>query len=175
MSLFRRLPLAGVLFSTLFIAACGFQPLYGSGQGVVGGAVADDLADVRITTIPDRVGQIVRNDLLDRLNPFGEPNAPRFSLAVELEEGKEGLAIQIDDTVTRFNLTLTANYALTDAVTAEILTTGSVRATAAYNVLRSDFANVIAERDAQQRAAREISDELKTRLAVYFGGLGGQE
>ena len=28
----------------------------------------------------------------------------------------------------------------------------------------------IAERDAQQRAAREIADELNTRLAVFFGG-----
>jgi len=175
MSLFRRLLSVGVLFATLIVAGCGFQTLYGSGQGIAGSAAADDLADVRIAAISDRLGQIVRNDLLDRLNPFGEPVAPRFLLAVELEEGKEGLAIQIDDTVTRFNLTLTADYALTDALTGELLTTGSVRATAAYNVLRSDFANVIAERDAQQRAGREISDELKTRLAVYFSGLGGLE
>jgi LPS-assembly lipoprotein len=170
MSLFRRLRPTGLLIATIIVAACGFQPLYGSSQGVLSGAVVEDLAAVRITAIPDRVGQIVRNDLLDRLNPFGEPTSPRFSLAVELEEAKKGLAIQIDDTVTRFNLTLTANYFLTDAQTGAMLTAGSVRATAAYNVLRSDFANVIAERDAQQRAAREIADELNTRLAVFFGG-----
>ena len=170
MSLFRRSRPTGLLIATIIVAACGFQPLYGSGQGVLSSAVVEDLAAVRITAISDRVGQIVRNDLLDRLNPFGEPTSPRFSLAVELEEAKEGLAIQIDDTVTRFNLTLTANYFLTDAQTGAMLTAGSVRATAAYNVLRSDFANVIAERDAQQRAAREIADELNTRLAVFFGG-----
>ena len=173
MLLFRRLPPAGLLVATLIVAACGFQPLYGSEQGVLSGAVVENLAAVRIIGIADRLGQIVRNDLLDRLNPFGEPTAPRYSLAVQLEEAKEGLAIQIDDTVTRFNLTLTANYFLTDAQSGAVLTTGSVRATAAYNVLRSDFANVIAERDAQQRAAREISDELKTRLAVFFGGVRG--
>jgi LPS-assembly lipoprotein len=89
---------------------------------------------------------------------------------VELEEAKEGLAIQIDNTITRFNLTLTANYFLTDARTGTAVTAGSLRATASYNVLQSDFANVIAERDAQQRAARNVADELKTRLAVFFGG-----
>ena len=92
-------------------------------------------------------------------------------MSVALEEAKEGLAIQIDDTVTRFNLTLTANYLLSETATGVVLTSGSVRATAAYNVLRSDFANVIAERDAQRRAARVVSDELKIRLAVYFGGI----
>jgi len=168
MSLFRLLRPVGLLGATIIVAACGFQPLYGSNQGVLSGPVVEDLAAVHITAISERVGQIVRNDLLDRLNPFGEPTSPRFSLAVELEEAKEGLAIQIDDTVTRFNLTLTANYFLSDAQTGTVLTTGSVRAKAAYNVLRSDFANVIAERDAQQRAAREIADEMKTRLAVFF-------
>jgi len=170
MSLFRRLRPTGLLIATTIVAACGFQPLYGSGQGVLSGAVVEDLAAVRITAISDRVGQIVRNDLLDRLNPFGEPTSPRFSLGVKLEEAKEGLAIQVDNMVTRFNLTLTANYFLTDAKTGAMLTTGSVRATAAYNVLRSDFANVIGERDARQRAAREIADKLNTRLAVFFVG-----
>ena len=165
-----RLAKTGFLIATLILAACGFQPLYGGGQGVMDGAVMADMAAVRIAPISDRVGQIVRNDLLDRLNPFGQPASPQYSLFVALEEAKEGLAIQIDDTVTRFNLTLTANYSLNEAATGVVLASGSVRATAAYNVLRSDFANVIAERDAQRRAARVVSDELKTRLAVYFGG-----
>jgi len=172
MSLFRRLRPTGVLFAIIIVGACGFQPLYGSGQrsNAEGGATVEELASVHITAIPSRVGQILRNDLLDRLNPFGEPKSPQYSLSVELEEAKEGLAIQIDDTITRFNLTLTANYFLTDARTGTTLIAGSLRATASYNVLQSDFANVIAERDAQQRAARNVADELKTRLAVFFGG-----
>ena len=68
MSLFRRLRPTGLLIATIIVAACGFQPLYGSSQGVLSGAVVENLAAVRITAIPDRVGQIVRNDLLDRLN-----------------------------------------------------------------------------------------------------------
>lgn len=171
MSLFRTGRwLFGILAVMLLAGACGFQPLYGTSRSSLDGAVVAELAAVRIAPIPERVGQIVRNDLLDRLTPLGEPASPQYGLTVGLEEAKEGLAIQIDDTVTRFNLTLTANYVLENADTGSIVTAGSVRATAAYNVLRSDFANVVAERDAQRRAAREVSDELKTRLAVYFGG-----
>ena len=160
---------AGILGATL-LGACGFQPLYGTGRTPLDGAVVADLAAVRIEPIPDRVGQVVRNNLLDRLTPLGEPASPRFQLSVGLAEAKEGLAIQIDNNFTRFNLTLTASYVLEDAGSGSVVTAGKVRATAAYNVLRSDFANVIAERDAQLRVAREVSDELKTRLAVYFGG-----
>jgi LPS-assembly lipoprotein len=160
----------GVLGIVLLVNACGFHPLYGAGREPLNRAVVAELASVHIAPMPERVGQIVHNDLLDRLTPLGEPGAPRYKLSVGLEEAKQGLAIQIDDTITRFNLTLTANYVLEIADTGSIVTTGRVHATAAYNVLRSDFANVVAERDAQRRAAREVSDELKTRLAVYFGG-----
>ena len=34
--------------------------------------------------------------------------------------------------------------------------------------MRADFANVIAERDAEDRAARVIAEEIVTRLSVYF-------
>ena len=169
MSLSKR-PLrpTGILFAALTITGCGFQPLYAGSQAMSSDTIVEALATVHISTISDRVGQIVRNDLLDRLTPFGQPVSPQFSLVVSLEEAKEGLALKIDETVTRFNLNLTANYSLTDLQTGSVLTMGSVRATSAYNVVRSDFANIIAERDAQRRASREISDELKTRLAVFF-------
>ena len=45
---------------------------------------------------------------------------------------------------------------------------GTVRSVAAYNVVSSDYANVVAERDAELRAAREVGDEMKLRLAVYL-------
>lgn len=153
----------------MLLGACGFQPIYGAGESF-NGAVVAELAAVRIAPIADRVGQIVHNDLLDRLTPFGAPAQPRYELAVRLAESKEGLAIQIDNTITRFNLTLTATYRLEEAASRAVVAAGSIRATAAYNVLRSDFANVIAERDAQRRAAREVAEELMTRLAVHFAG-----
>ena len=153
----------------LALAACGFHPLYGT-EGELPANIAAELAGIRIATLEGRVGQVLRNDLLDRVTPLGEPAAPNYLLTIALTESKEGLAIQRDATVTRFNLTLSANYVLRHPVTGVPRVSGTVRATASYNVVRSDFANVIAERDAEDRAARVLADELKTRLAVEFAG-----
>ncbi|MSP20938.1 MAG: hypothetical protein EXQ93_05345 [Alphaproteobacteria bacterium] len=148
------------------LAACGFQPLYGSRAD--GPHIQSELDDTFIRPVDQRVGQILRNDMLDLITPLGEPARPRYVLNVEMVESKEGLALERDATVTRFNLTLTANYDLQDARTGEGLNAGTVRATAAYNVLRNEFSNVSAERDAEARAARVVAEEIKTRLSIYF-------
>ncbi|MSP21248.1 MAG: hypothetical protein EXQ93_07020 [Alphaproteobacteria bacterium] len=162
----RRALLAAIGSIPMFLTACGFQPLYGIDRRAAD--IVVELGDIRIPEIEDRLGQLVRNELLDLVTPLGEPKPPRYVLRVDLKEQKEGLAIKRDATITRFNLTLTAEYELTDAVTRARLNNGTVRATAAYNVVRSEFANVIAGRDAEVRAALVVAEEIKTRLSIYF-------
>ena len=153
------------------MAGCGFRPLYGANPGAAGAGVTDSLASIAILQGDGRVDQIVYGDLLDRLTPFGTPREPRYELRISLTELREGVALERDAAVTRFNLTLEAAYVLRDASTRQTLTTGTVRAIAAYNVLLSEFANVAAARDAQERAAQVAAGEIETRLAVYFVGL----
>jgi len=50
----------------------------------------------------------------------------------------------------------------------KILYETSLRATSAFNVVDSEFATLSAERDAEERAARDLSGEVVTRLALYF-------
>jgi hypothetical protein len=42
------------------------------------------------------------------------------------------------------------------------------RATDAYDVLVSDYATLVSRDDAVDRAIHELSDDIRTRLAVYF-------
>ena len=148
------------------LGACGFQPLYG-GRGV-GAAVRPALAQIQVMRIPDRIGQQVRNNLLDSLTPRGAVPKPAYRLNVALTVEKEGLAIQIDDQVTRYNLTLTAHYRLLSTTDGRELHKGSTRSIAAFNVAVSDYATLIAERDALTRTARDASDEITMQLAVFF-------
>ena len=55
-----------------------------------------------------------------------------------------------------------------DAASGDVLTNGIVRAVAAFNVVQSEFANIAAENDAEARAARDVSEEIRNRLGVYF-------
>lgn len=148
------------------LTACGFRPLYGP-QGGYDASLAE-LASVRILPIPDRIGQVLHNSLLDRLTPGGAPLNPRYRLGVSMVKQKEGLAFEKDESVTRINLTLSATYQLTEIATGNIVTAGSARSVAAFSVVRSEFANISAEADAERRAARAVGEDIWIRLGVYF-------
>ena len=150
------------------VSACGFRPLHAPG----GGAVPSVLAKFDVAPIPDRLGQVVRNHLVESLTPRGSPIAAKYRVVVSLQLSKEALAIARDDSATRFNVSLEATYELLLVSSGDIVLKGTVRSVSAYNVVSSDYANVVAERDAELRAAREVSDEVKTRLSVYLAQNG---
>ena len=161
------------LILLFLLANCGFQPLHGSRAGPVAGSTVSDMSYVMVAAIPDRTGQLVRNKLLDRLHAGGMAAKPVFRLIVHLKESREGIAFQQGDSATRFNLRLSARFELVDSRDGASLLKGHTRAIAAYNVVRSDYANLISQRDAQKRAANSVVDGIQNRIAVYFSRLRG--
>ena len=147
----------------LSLSGCGFRPLH-KPRGSHGGIA--DLAFVKIDSISDRSGQLVRNELLELFNPHGLSVQQVYRLSVILNEAKEGLAFQKDDSVTRFNLRLLGEFILRDERVDTAVLTGRSRAIAAYNVVQSDYANLIAERDARKRAASNIARDIATRVSI---------
>ena len=156
--------LAGAVLASA-VAACGFQPLYGT-KATRDQAVAE-LSSVAVEPIPDRIGQMVRNNLIDRMHTRGRAWQPRYRLKVNLSLTNEGLAVRSDDVVTRRNLTLSAGYTIFNGDGTVVLFEGRTFSIAAYNIGDSEFANLSAERDAHVRTAREVSEEIKNQV-VYF-------
>jgi LPS-assembly lipoprotein len=167
----RRLLLLGLLGVLGPLAACGFEPLYGQ-RGAAGGSAAAELATIRIVPIADRTGQLLYNELRDRLNPRGKPASPRYLLTITLEETKEELAFRGDETATRANLNISATYELrrtvseSEAGNDEVVTTGLARITTAYDILESQFATLVSIDDARARSVRALGDDIQARLAV---------
>jgi LPS-assembly lipoprotein len=149
----------------LGLAGCGYHPLYGERATSVS---VEDTSLVYVAGIPDRPGQILRNDLIQRLNPSGQPTRPIYTLTVGLTVTSTGVSLSRDNTTSRTSITTTANYTLTDTTTGKALFSARSRATDAYDVLVSDYATLVSRDDAVNRAIREISDDIGTRLAVYF-------
>lgn len=175
MSWSRRRTL-GLLIAAAPIAAsgCGFRPLYGQRAGGASAGRELGLTSVQVVRASDpkydRLGQILHNDLLDRINPAGRPADPRYTLAVNIAVFREETGIQITEQATRARLTVNANFTLSDIRTKKPLTNGSERSVNSFNILDSQFAALNAERDAGARAVREIADSIKARLALYFDG-----
>lgn len=162
---------AALLFVATLLTACGFQPLYGERTGGV--AVRQSFNTISIAPIPDRVGQLVRNQLIDALTPQGQPRDPAYVLAVTLTQTKQGVAFRSDEQVTRLNFTLEARFVLREFVGGAFVTQGNTRSVAAFNIVRSEFANIAAEADAQQRAARQVANSIALWLGVHFAGTPG--
>jgi hypothetical protein len=201
------------------LAGCGFRPLY-AGPG--GEAVAEELAAIEVRAPLTRLGSFLQNQLIDDLNPAGLSTAKRYRLDVRLRRSRQALAIQLDDTITRYDLTLAAFFTLrgigdaaeprpddVDEVEIEVDTAlampdlsdlepddpladrdddeaaedgsaetkaaplyrSAVRRVASYNVIREPFATLIAEQDAEQRAAIEVSRSIRTLLTIHFESL----
>lgn len=144
---------------------CGFQPLYGGGER---NATVAELNRVEIGQIADRVGQELRNSLIDRMStdPTGAPAL--YHLTVDVNQGQSALAIQADDSITRYNLAMAANFTLAYLATGEVVYQNSARAVGSYNVVDSDYATLVSQRDAEKRAALEISDQITTLISVFF-------
>ena len=151
------------------LGACGFQPLHGTRARP--GSTATDLAYISVAPIAERSGRLLRNNLIDLLGGARLRVRPVYRLDIKLDEKREGLAVDRDSSISRFNLRMTARFRLTDTRSNETVFKGRSRAIAAYNTVRSDYANLIAERNARARGADVLATEIKTRLAIYFSRL----
>ncbi len=148
------------------LTACGFQPLYGNLTN--GAAVTEELEGIAVGQSNSRLGVILRNYLIDQLQPSGRGGDVNYRLAFRIREGQIGAGERLDASVTRYTYRLTVAYNLTNAKTGKVDYTGQSFSAVSYDVVDSQFATVVSREDAQDRAAREISEDMKIRLAMHF-------
>lgn len=165
MSWARRPALVSLLLAAL-VAGCGFQPLYDrSAPGSPTTATA--LQGIVIAPIAERSGQILRNYLIDATGSNGSGVPTRYTLTVTLAEATSDLALLPDGTTTYARYTATSNYVLRDAASGAVALQGALTASNSYNALASGYATIIAREDARERALRQLSTDMVTRLALF--------
>ena len=160
------------LFVLGLLGACGFRPLYFDRTA---GGVPSELAIIKVEPIPDRIGQQLHNHLLTALNPRGLSQRPRYNLQILVKESTSSLAVNKSAFATRANLIVNVNYRLTTPAGGKTLFSAKSSITVSYNILDSEFATLMAEKDARARAVREVSDDIRIRLGVFLARQQGQE
>lgn len=149
------------LAACLLLAACGFRPMYARSS------VPPQMASIYVEPIPERDGYEMRTALIDLLRSDGEPAGKAYNLKIILDESSQGIALQNDATITRYNQTLEAHYTLTDAQ-GTVLTSGTQSALSAYNVVQSPYATLIGAQDSSKRAAQQMAERIQLELAAWF-------
>jgi len=161
----RNLRIAAALAFAFAASGCGFHPLYGDSGDTTQNA--EKLAAIYVDPIPERLGYELRNTLIDLFDSSGRPSEDSYRLHVTLTQKSQGVAVQNDAAITRFNDTLTVTYVLSD-MKGTVITQGSETGLSAYNVVESPYATLTAQRDADTRSAEDIAYRIRTDLAVFF-------
>jgi len=158
-------------------AGC-FQPLYGEHSLTNSPAIGPALAAVDVNQIAApsgsseaRVAVEVRNQLLFDLTGGAAPPPPTHRLAVRMSSNR--MSVIVDITSGRPDVEdygLNVNYTLTDIKTGKPVITGNTFARVSYDIpgQAQRFARARGLRDAENRAAKLIADNVKARLASYF-------
>ncbi len=156
----------GLLCCGLLLAGCGYRPLYASDQNAT--SLAADLAGVGIAPIPDRMGYLVRTRLLNQVNPFGQRQSLVYRLEITLNEERIALAVQDDRTATRFDIRVLATARLIHIQSDRVVFEAASRSSASYNVVTSDFATLVTARDAEDRVADQLSEEIALKVSLFL-------
>ncbi|MET0181733.1 MAG: LPS assembly lipoprotein LptE [Caulobacterales bacterium] len=146
------------LLSLLVLAACGFQPMYG-GQGG-----QDPIGPVQISEIDGRAGHVLRTELSRLLSIEDAAGQPQ-QLDIQLTEQIIPLGLRRDETASRGELRLTANYSFLRAGDTVPLR-GSLVSVVNYDVPLQAFGGIAAQDDARERAAETLAQRVRAELAL---------
>jgi LPS-assembly lipoprotein len=177
----RRLAaLACVAASGLFLcAACsdgtGFHPMNAS-AGFGGTGALERLAEVDIAPIPGRVGQRIRNELIYQSTGGGLPAPPKYRLEIAIRESVTSTLVNSEGNAFGQIYNLDAAYRLIRISDKAVVAQGRSYGRAGFergaptttDSSRSIFANVRAREGAENRAAKTVADELKTRILAQL-------
>jgi LPS-assembly lipoprotein len=159
------------------LAAC-FQPLYGqpplSGAPTIGDALA--AVDVQQIDAPRgsgnaRIAVELRNDLLFDLTGGAGSIAPTHRLVIQMTTSRSALIVDPQTGRTEAEVTgIDVKYTLTELATGRPVVNATAFARVSSDIpgQQQRFARSRAQRDAEDRAAKVLADQIRSRLASYL-------
>ncbi len=165
MSLSRNALIAGVL--ALGLAGC-FRPLYGS-QEFNGLSAQQGLASVAVEVRGERLEHYLRNELEFNLrggNPTSGPT--RYTLTVSATTRTSSAIVdRLAGVAESAALFIDARYQLREPGKTTPVTEGTASVAVSYDRSIQRFANVRAVRDAEILGARQLADQIRSRVALF--------
>jgi LPS-assembly lipoprotein len=160
------MPLRILLLPVVLMAlsACSYRPLYGTGAN--GSSVVAALSQVAVDEQKTRAGQQVRNELISSLG--GNGGTARYVLHMIPTETTTGVSSISAQKLSRKRYKLTVKYELIDVKTGKPVTSGASFSNVSFDTIEQPLADLQAADNAQLRAAQEVSEDIRTRLAAVL-------
>ena len=169
-----RSVLAGILLAG--IAGCTVEPLNRSlaRQEVTASGSSTShalLASAVVDPVSTRAGQQVRNKLLFALNGGNPASGGNYRIKLKVVTNEVTLLIApASFAPTAAQAVMNVRYELIDTRTGKKVTVGNRRTFASFDKTTQSFANERAYRDAENRAAAEIAQQIRLALVQAVSG-----
>jgi LPS-assembly lipoprotein len=166
-ALFAAMSAVAGLMGACADGSTGFRPLYASAE-MGGSGASERLAAVDVAPIPGRVGQRIRNELIFQTTGGGTPAPPEYRLDIAIRESLSSTRVKLDGNAAGQVYNLDASYKLVRLSDKVVVAEGKSYSRAGFERMTSIFANVRAREDAENRAAKTLGEELRTRLMAHL-------
>lgn len=159
------------------LSACGFEPLYVERapdegwyyKGKFDTSITDEMALIKVEPIADRVGQLIRNELLDRFTPKGQPKKPAYRLIVDdIQKSVVEQAMRDDITASRERVEYKIQYHLYNVADGQELVKGDSLVYLSYDIMDNPYSTTFSQKKAEKDAARILANDISLRMGAYF-------
>lgn len=155
-----------LVVAALPLAGCGFRPLYAD-RGA--DSTVNKLADIDVSAPENATGRVLKYNMLDRLSETGyAPASAAYKLVLMPTAYTQDVAVQQNSAVTRANYVMVVSFSLVETAKGKTVYRSTARSRSSYNRVESEFANLTAAKDAEERTSEAIADDIKLQLSVFF-------
>ncbi len=149
------------------VSGCGFRPVYAPRAGQPGGSQAQ-LATIQVALIPERAGQLLRQELQARLD-HGDAVAKRYELMVSFGLTEDIIGLQQDTSFTRLRMVGSGKWTLKSLPGQTVVTSGQARSLDGLDVIDQQYFEAdLASETVTRRIATAVADQITLQLASYF-------
>ena len=166
-----------VLALIMCVCACGFEPLYVEKTGgddlwyynnEYDTDIVHEMAQIKISGVTDRIGQLIKNELMDTFNPHGTPKNAKYFLKIEpVDKETTEQALRDDITATREKVKYTVSYELWSEEKGHLVS-GKSWIYLSYDLLDNPYSTTMDRKKIEKDGAKIIANDISLRIASYF-------
>ena len=166
-----------LLAAASLASACTVRPLYSDAASTTGAlpSATADLKSIAIEPVDTRYAQQVRNNLIFYFNGgSGQPADAKYKMKLIVTEElikEASVSVDNENRPTAASLYMTGAYIITEPASGKEIAKGVRTIPAHYDQPSQEFANLRANRDAENRAARELAELLRLDIAQKLAKL----
>jgi hypothetical protein len=159
------------------LAACGFEPLYVEKTGgddlwyynnKYDTDIVREMSQIRINAAGGRMGQMIKNELIDMFNPYGAPKNAKYFLKIQAPRvSTTQQALRDDITATREKITYTVTYELWSTKKGKLVG-GSSSTILSYDLLDNPYSTTMDKKKVKKDGAKIIANDIALRIGAYF-------